>query len=143
MHLTSLTALSKASATRSLLPLGEIDAVLTFHRPRAELAYQQSYSAVHYLLLTYDLEALRTILSGIRKGQDQDVLFLQATGSTFLEFEQEWQNYVYKNYQWIWLSEIDQYIWILILLLAVLALPLIRRRKLRKLDEWDRSLDAE
>ncbi|MBN1541470.1 hypothetical protein JW992_04950 [candidate division KSB1 bacterium] len=140
---TNLSALSKAAATHSLLPLEEIEKVLTFYHPKAELAYQQSYSAVHYLLSTYDIEALRGILTGVRDGENLDSLFIRTTGSSLPEFEQEWRKYVEENYRWFWLSELDQYIWIGILILAILAVPIIRRRNRSKLEEWTLEPEAE
>jgi hypothetical protein len=132
----TMTALSKAATTHSLIPLTEIDHVLKFQRARAELAYQQSYSAVEYLLRTYDTEAIRTILRGVRQGWPMDRSFRKATGSTFSGFENEWKQWVYDNYKWYWLSEIDSFIWVLILLLAVLAIVIIRWRNRRKIANW-------
>jgi hypothetical protein len=135
----TFTALSKAAATNSLIPLAEIDQVLEFRKNKAELAYQESYSAVRYLLLTYDIEALRTILQGISNGEELDVIFSRATGSTLRGFEQEWIQYVKKNYKWYWLSEMDSYVWILILVLFVLAWIAIRLRARRTLKSWEES----
>ncbi len=132
----TMTALSKAATTRSLIPLTEIDHVLKFQRVRAELAYQQSYSAVEYLLRTYDTEAIRIILKGTRQGWTLDQSFRKATGSTFSGFEKEWKKWVYDNYKWYWLSEIESFIWVLILLLAVLAIVIIRWRNRRKIANW-------
>ncbi len=140
---STLTTLSKAAAANSLIPLADIDRVLNFQRAKAELAYQESYSAVSYLLLTYDIEALRIILQGIREGKDVNASFHLATGSTFIGFEQEWILYVKKNYQWFWLSEIDSYIWLLILALGIIAWLVIRLRTRRKLQEWESIPESE
>ncbi len=139
----TLTTLSKAVAANSLIPLAEVDRVLDFQKAKAELAYQESYSAVHYLLLTYDIEALRIILQGIREGKDLDAGFHLATGSTFVGFEQEWIAHVKKNYKWFWLSEFDSYVWVLILALGVFAWLAIRRRTRRKLREWESVPEPE
>ncbi len=143
LRFKTLTALSKAAATRSLLSLQQIDHVLQFQPLKAELAYEQSYSAVHYLLFTYDIDALRSILAGIRQGGDLDEIFQQATGSLFADFEREWQHYVYDNYRWVWLSDVDEYLWVVILLLGVLAVYAIRRRNRQKMSEWALEPDAE
>jgi hypothetical protein len=139
----TMTALSKAATTHSLIPLTEIDQVLKFHRARAELAYQQSYSVIEYLLRTYDTEAIRIILNGIRQGWTLDQAFRKATGSTFSGFEKEWQQWVYDNFKWYWLSEIDSFIWVLILLLSVLAIFIIRWRNRRKIANWHSEEEQE
>lgn len=137
------TALSKAIATHSLIPLSDIDYVLRFHQIKAELAYQESYSAVRYLLATYDIDAIQIILQGIRENRELDKSFVMATGSTFREFEQEWIQYIKKNYKWYWLSDLDNFIWIFILLLVILAVFIKRIRNRRTIDEWDRFPEAE
>ncbi len=139
----TFTALSKAVMTGSLIPLQQIDDVLSYRRSKAELAYQQSYSAVKYLLTTYDIEALRILLKGIRKGQSWDQSFVLATGSTVAQFEREWQQYAEKTHKWLWLSELEIYIWIFILILAFLAVPLVRLRNRRRVAEWDTWSEVE
>lgn len=136
------TALSKAASTRSLIPLSEIDRVLDYHRIKAELAYQESYSAVYYLLATYGVKALSIILDGIKYNDDMDQIFLRATGSSFYDYEQEWIAYVRKTQKWYWLSDIDSYIWIIIFVLMVSAVVLVRLRNRKKIRSWEEeSLD--
>ncbi len=133
----SSTALSKAFATRSVLPLYDIDRVLSFHRARAELAYQQSYSAVQYLLATYDIDAVRAILKSLQNHESIDLAFQKATGSTYAVFEKEWLAYAKKKYKWTWLNDFDSYIWTLIIVLFFIAGIVIRIRNKRKLAEWE------
>ena len=137
------TALSKAILTRSLIPLADIDYVLNFHRQKAELAYQECYSAVYYLLTTYDIDAVRIIVNGLRDRQDIDQIFLRATGSSFSEFEREWLEHAKKSHRWTWATEVDQLIWLFIPLLAVAGYLLVRRRNRAKLREWDLYPESE
>lgn len=131
------TALSKAVFTRSLISLNDIDNVLDYKRQRADLAYQESYFAVHYLLSTYDIEALNIILDGIKSNQPLNDSFKSATGSTFDEFEKEWTNYLEKTQKWFWLSDFYDFLWFLISALFIITIFLIRRRNRRKIAEWD------
>jgi len=137
------TALSKALATHSLIPLSQIDDVLKFHRAKAELAYQESYSAVQYLLATYDIDAVLKILDGLKSNKDINTCFKSATGSSFHEYELEWINYIKKHYKWTWISDFDEYIWIFIILLFLLAGIIIRLRNRQKLQEWQNEIDLE
>ena len=137
------TAMSKALATRSLVPLSQIDNVLKFHSAKAELAYQESYSAVQYLLATYDIDAVLIILDGLKSNQSLDDCFKSATGSSFRDFELEWISYIKKNYKWTWISEFDNYIWIFIIILFLLAGILIRLRNRQKIREWQNEIEVE
>ncbi|HNY89909.1 MAG TPA: peptidase MA family metallohydrolase [bacterium] len=129
--------ISRALATGSLIPLQEIDEVLNFHRDRAQLAYEQSYSAVRYLLATYDIEALRAILDGYAAGESSDAILMRATGSTMSGFEEEWRGHLEKTEKWLWLSEVDELIWLALPLLFLIVVLLVRRRNRRQLREWE------
>ncbi|HPG38657.1 MAG TPA: peptidase MA family metallohydrolase [bacterium] len=136
-------ALSKALATNSVIPLAQIDRVLKFHRAKAELAYQESYSAIQYLLATYDIDAVRIILDGLAAGQQLDSCFMNATGSPFNAFEKEWLNSAKKHYKWFWLADLDNYLWILIIVLFILVGLLVRLRNRKKMQEWQLEAEAE
>lgn len=129
-------AVSKALATGSIIPLSEIDDVLQYHRAKADLAYQQSFSAVYYLLATYDVEALRGIISALKEGSEIHKAFYQATGSNLDDFEKEWQAYIKKTHRWLWIYEINNYLWGFILLLAILVfvLRIFRNRRIER--QW-------
>jgi hypothetical protein len=130
--------LSRALFTRSLLPLQDIEHVLSFQQSKASLAYQESYSVVTYFLSVYDSDGLHILLNGFRRRQSLDDLFQQATGSRFVQFEIEWQNHIAAKYRYSWLTEWDLLLWLFIVLLAVVAVLWIRRRNRRTLAAWDR-----
>ncbi len=135
-------AISKAITTNSLIPLDHIDTVLKFHRSKAELAYQESYSAVYYLLTTYDIDAVRIILDELRQGTSIDSCFLKATGSTFRQFEQEWLRYAHDAHRGLWLSEPNWY-WLIILLLLPIAYLAKKLHSKRVQKEWSREQTEE
>ncbi|MBN1558840.1 hypothetical protein JW998_01220 [candidate division KSB1 bacterium] len=130
------TALAKAVATGSIIPLSEIDYVLDYHQIKADLAYQQSFSAVDYLLRTYDIDALRQIIKGLKQGQSLDACFISATGSAFADFEIEWQNHIRQTSKWVWLFELDDYLWIAIFILLVSAFILRKVHNRRIEERW-------
>ena len=129
-------AVSKALTTGSILPLSEIDDVLEYHRAKADLAYQQSFSAVNYLLATYDIEALHEIIYSLKDGVNIQKAFLNATGSNLDDFENEWKTYIKKAHRWFWFYEINEYIWAFILVIAAFAFVLRHVRNKRIEREW-------
>jgi len=136
------TAISKAITTNSLVPLDRIDTVLKFHRSKAELAYQESYSAVYYLLTTYDIDAVRIILKELRKGSSIDSCFIKATGSTFHQFEQEWLTYAKETHRGLWLSE-PNWFWLIILLLLPIAYLAKKLHSNRVQEKWSQEQTEE
>lgn len=139
----SASQISKALLTKSIIPLSDIDRVLTFHQEKAKLAYQESYTAVQYLLATYDIEAIHTIIEGIRGGWSIDNIFRQATGSSFPEFEAEWRKHIEKEYRWYFIVDFDSYLWFAIIGLFILGFVVIRLRNRRVLKQWQEEEEEE
>jgi hypothetical protein len=137
------TAMSRAMVTNSLIPLNEIDRVLSFQRIKAELAYQESFSATQYLLTTYDIDAIQTILTGIRDNKNLNAIFLDATGSDFMTFEREWIHFAKKNDRWFWLSDINDFLWIVVLALFLSAIIIIRLRNKKTMQKWEQEPQQE
>ena len=122
--------------TRSIIPLNDIDKVLNFHREKAKLAYQESYTAVQYMLEMYDIYAIQGIIDGIRTGKNWDEIFINSTGSSFQVFEKEWYNHINEKYKWYFLSEFDSFIWIIILSLFIAVFVILKFRNRRTIKEW-------
>ncbi len=132
--------LSKALYTHSLIPLSEIEQVLSFQKSRADLAYQESFSATTYFLSTYDTDGLRILLEGFKQKHEINDIFLQATGSSFPVFEKEWQSFIQNKYRYSWLSELDSWLWLFIFLLAVFVFFWIRYRNRRIIQQWSTTM---
>ena len=71
-----------------------------------------------------------------------DDCFLAATGSSYADFEAEWQNYVRRTYKWMWFYELDDYIWIFIFVLLVMAFVFRKLRNKKIEHEWREEPDA-
>ncbi len=139
----SSTLVSKALITKSLLPLSEIDDVLSFHLDKAQLAYQQSYLAVIYLFNNYGAEAVRDIFLKVAEGSNLNEAFTEVIDCDLWEFEQEWLKYIEQQYRWHFLVEVDNYLWVLIVGLFVLGFIVIRRRNKRIIQQWQKEDEAE
>jgi len=137
----SATAISKAMLTDSIIPLSEIEQVLDFHKVKADLAYQQSYSAVRYILEFYDIDGMRAILDELRQGKSMDDAFYAGTASRFDDFELEWRSYIYHKHRWDWLQEFDTFIWLFVLMLLPFVYLTVKRRQKRIQQKWDESVD--
>lgn len=129
--------ISKALITNSLIALSDIDDVLDFHQGKAQLAYQQSYLAVVYLVGQYELQAVREILSKIAEGKTSNEAFYQVLGLDLWDFEDEWLDYVQKKYRWNFLIDFDTYFWIFLVLLFILVFLFIKRRNRKTIQSWE------
>jgi len=90
-------------------------------------------------LTTYDIDAVRQIVYDLKDGKSVNACFIAATGSSFHDFELEWQHYVQRTHRWLWLYEIDEYVWIIIFVLVVLAFVAkkIRNKKIER--QWQQE----
>jgi len=129
--------LSRALFRRRLIPLNNLERVLTFSHPRAELAYAESAAAVEFLIDVYGTETIRAILRGMRDGSDFGKALEQTTGSEYADFQDHWRTYLAHKYNWIFLLDIQNILWLIIPGLAFLAFVSIRRRNKRTIRQWN------
>jgi hypothetical protein len=135
--------LSHAQLSEQIIPLRQIDGVLNFGQSQANLAYQESYLAVVYLIDAYGRSAIPILLQSLREKQNINTALQDAFGVTFVQFEQEWRQYLLEKYKWSFLIEFDKYLWLFIFLLFVLAIVAMVIRKRRTLAKWQaESLDS-
>lgn len=130
------TLVSKSLVTNSLIPLSDIDDVLSFQHDKAQLAYQQSYLAVSYLFKYYGSEAVQAIIHKLGEGTNLNQALIEVIDLDSWEFEEAWLQYIKKQYRWHFLVEFDNYLWILILGLFILGFILIRLRNKRTIRQW-------
>jgi hypothetical protein len=129
--------IGRALTTRSLIPLSDIDRVLRFRRAKAALAYQESLEAVAYLIQRYGPGAPADILAGLAEGLPFDLAFERAIGRPFRLFELDLIQYWRKTHRWDLLQDLAWIGWVLLVVLAVVAYVLIRRRNARRMAEWE------
>ena len=134
--------ISNALFANNIVDLADIESVLGFSQPQAELAYLQALSAVQYLneLLTqggYDLQSFHEII--VQKGWSAALQECIATDD--IGFEVQWYQSLEKKYRWIMLMDFDNLIWIILVVVLFLALYLIRLRNKRKMRKWEEESD--
>jgi hypothetical protein len=137
----SSSLVSKALLTNSIIALDDIDDVLNFRREKAQLAYQQSYLAVEYIIKNYGPNAIKNIVHKIGAGLDVDKAFLEEINSDVWDFEDEWVAYIKHKFRWHFLIEIDSYLWVIILLLFIVGFIIIRRRNKQTIARWKEEDD--
>lgn len=134
--------ISNALFAGNIVDLADMESVLGFSQPQAELAYLQALSAVQYLneLLTregYDLQAFHEIIA--QKGWS--AALQECIGTDDIGFEVQWYQALEKKYRWIMLVDFDNLVWIILVVVLFLALYLIRLRNKKKMRKWDEESD--
>ena len=134
---TAGEAISKALISDSIIPLDEIDEVLQFHRAKAQLAYEESFSFTLYLIEQYGLGRIVRLIQASSSGKSFDQLFEEVFGLDIFDVELEWYDHIAKKYRWRFLLNFETYLWIFILLLFILVFVAIRLRNRRVMKKWE------
>lgn len=136
----SLGRLGRAALADRLMGLPRVDQVLRFSSPEADLAYSEAQSAAQYLYDRFKPPAVRELLRRIGEGQEFDEAFYLATGVGYEAFQIEWMRHARTKYRWYAVMDLENLIWIVILLLALVAgaVTLIRRRRqMRAMEQME------
>lgn len=129
--------LSNAINAKKILSLASLDTMMRFQKPKAELAYIQSVSAIEYIVEKYNKKSLLVLLNAFKNRYDIDKSLKLAFGVDFIDFEIDWYEYIYDEYRWLILLNFNNFLWFLITALIMLAILVVRWRNRKKLRHWE------
>lgn len=95
-----LSQLKNAIVKNSLIPLDELDSVLSTNKnPRTlNLAYLESYSFVEYLLDRWNFYVIRAILENFKNGQTTEKAFSNVVYRSMKKLNSNWHDYLERTY---------------------------------------------
>lgn len=126
--------LALASLLGRLVPLEEVDEVLSFSSEEAELAYAESFSAVVFLLSRYGGDSVRRITKFMREGDSFREALSRTTGLSYDAFLGEWRSYIRRKYDVVLVLSEGPCLWIGVALLFLLVY-MVKRRKAKRTEE--------
>ena len=129
--------ISKALIRNQLIPLEKLEQILNFSQPQADLAYAESASIIEFMENIYGNGTAAAILARMRNGENFEQAVLKVTNCEYDDLMNQWQTYVEKKYNWIFLLDIQNILWLIIPLIAFLAYWSIRRRNKVTLEQWN------
>lgn len=133
-----LEALEKAVLTKSLLRLDAIDDVLRYGNIKADLCYDQSYSATKYLINRYGDSVIPQLLTRVDSATGFEKAFQTVTGQSVYAFESDWEESLAKPAWTRWLTYVDEILWILVFPVLFFSAWWFKRRAMkRKEQEWE------
>jgi len=134
--------LAMAAVREDLIPLGELEQMLNFHRKKASLGYAQSYSVVQFLQSKFPAETLPRVF---RRMQKSDLSFSQAlqeiAGVSSFYLEYHWKQELQSQYKWISVLSSDTVLWIIFPVLALLGYLAVKWRNRKKMQQWESEED--
>jgi hypothetical protein len=127
----------RAVAAGMLFPLAELEDRFPLGPRERGIAYEQSESAVRFLVKTRGDAVIPAILQAAGRGVDFDAAFQQATGMDLAAFERTWLESIRPGWPWLtWLLSLFS-VFSAMSLLAVFAFWVYWRRRRRKYQEWE------
>jgi len=128
--------ISAAIHTKSLIPLNEIEFVMTFSSDRANLAYAESRAALAYLIEINEEKSIKSILAELYLNKSFDSAFTEVTGMDLIDFEIKFRSKIRERYRYYFLAAVGDYIWVLIPGLFMLAYLAVKIRNIQTIRRW-------
>jgi len=128
-----------AALQNGLVPLREIDAVLGFGATRAQLAYDQSYLAIVFILSLEGEGVVPDLVMDLREGVDFDVAVYRRTGLVSEAFEAAYATFVEDRFGLRALLTSEEALWLYIVGLLCLVWLGVRVRNRQTLARWEES----
>jgi hypothetical protein len=119
-----------------VLDLNEVNDVLTFRREKAALAYEESRTAVAYLVEKFGESVLLQIVEAVKDGMKMDAALHSRTGMDFFHFQSEWRQTMKRRYLWYVLLDFPLMFSVVLITLFFAAFFITRKRIRKKKETW-------
>ncbi len=132
--------LGNAIFAKKIIPLKDIDSLLTFNEARAQLAYLQCLSAVQFLFNKFlkNHGGWAHFLSEVEDSNFDQALF-KFTRLDRIDFEVQWYRWLQNKYQWYVVLNFENLLWIVMVIVLLGALYAVKYRNRRRLEEWEQE----
>lgn len=127
--------LGTATARGELIPLVDLDVILSFNHKRANLAYGQALDATRFLIRHQGESIIPYLLRS--DGLSFKERYLRETGESIIDFEIAWREDLEGRFWYFKISQIPGMLWAISPLIVILAWFLKYRRGKRKIQEWE------
>jgi hypothetical protein len=134
---TDNLAMGRAVVFRSALALHEIEKLNGFAEGKAQTAYAESFLAVKYILDRYGTGPFNVMLDQFRRRATIDQALNEAIGATYIEFEEEFHNYLTGRYNLVSLFTDMYFLWIFLALVVIVGFVVKTVRRHRYYKKWD------
>jgi len=132
--------LGQAVVRDDVIPLQQLEQLMTFPPQKATLGYAEAYSAVQYIQSEFPAETLPRVFHLLQNSNiSYEQAFEKVGGISQYYFELHWRKSLTRQYNWITMFSSDTLFWLLFPLLAILGYLAIRWRNRRTLNRWGKQ----
>ena len=136
IDLHSGLVLSNAIWAKTIIPFIMMDSLLSFSQHRAELAYAQSLSAVLFLKEKLKNKKWNDFHDNVIQDGWHSA-FLNYLNMDEIDFEIAWYRNIDDKYRWMFILNVENLIWVMLLLVLMIGMYLIRYRNKKLLRKWE------
>ena len=122
---------------KEIIPLPRLNNIGTYSRDKVKLAYGESAAAIEALEFYYDEDIIINIIGNLRDNHNFEDALDIATGETFADFQIKFELYLEANFNWIFLLQASNYIYVILPLILVLGFIYHRYRNKNILAKWE------
>ena len=137
MDWSGFVELGTATARGNLIPLVDLDVILSFNHKRAALAYGEALDATRFLISRQGETILPLLLQVDNLGFRER--FELESGEDLVDFEIAWRKDLERRFWFFKISTIPTVLWAFSPLIVILAWFLKRRRGKQKIEEWEQE----
>lgn len=137
IDLHSGLVLSNAIWAKSVIPFSRIDSLLFFSKPKAELAYAQSLSAVLFLYKRLGEGESRNRFHDLILEKGWKQAFQESVKMDVIDFEIAWYHHIDEKYRWLFILNAENLIWVALLIVLFIGMYLVRYRNRKILKKWE------
>ena len=137
LTLQKKVVIANALAAKEIIEFKEFAGLINFEAPKAKLAYAEALSVVEYFIRLHGETGLHELLAELKKQRSVNEAFKSAAGYDLVEFEANWHEYLANNYRWLVILNLDHFLWVIIVILAILTIIVIQYRNRLKLKKWE------
>jgi len=141
MSLVQKVKISRARWSGKLIPLNKMKSMGALRNWEVNQAYGQSAAAVYAMLYYYGKTIHRDILDAMRSQPKGSVnfpeIFKQVTGEDLLDFQEKYTRYLKDNYDWMFLLQTSNLVFVVLPVILVAGYYLMRRRNRKKVRLWE------
>jgi dephospho-CoA kinase len=129
--------MAAAALWGSLIPLHDVDDVLSFASPKARLAYAESFFAVSHLVGAAGPDAIPRLLAEMDAGRGFEEAFERTLGVTPGAFEARWRKEAQERFGSIALLSGAFDFWLVVTALFLAAYIATKLRNRRRVRQWE------
>ncbi len=137
LNINDKVLLANALALKKIPPLSALDSLLSFGPQKAKLAYVQALSAVSYFVNANSEKQLSELITALALHHSINDAFKAVSGLDFIDFEINWYEDIQSKYRFLVVLNLDNFLWLSMGLLALVAIFAVRRRNRKKVEGWE------